>query len=165
MVCCLIAPSHYLNKCCHIISEVRWQSLEYGLSASEMILWDKGNWIWMAPNHNETQVIHRNGKVVRSTTLVFTGHFEACHQCLQWISRPLSWLPFCFNVCTFLAVCCRFVAKLLKQYEATMISYTAQVFIITPQTVMWVEFHPASNMAEHGKWWFYGMPIDNIELV
>ena len=36
---------------------------------------------------------------------------------------------------------------------------------ITPQTVMRVEFHPASNMAEHGKWRFYGMPIDNIELV
>ena len=35
----------------------------------------------------------------------------------------------------------------------------------TPQTVMRVEFHPASNMAEHGKWRFYGMPIDNIELV
>ena len=35
----------------------------------------------------------------------------------------------------------------------------------TPQTVMQVEFHPASNMAEHGKWRFYGMPIDNIELV
>ena len=37
--------------------------------------------------------------------------------------------------------------------------------MITPQTVMRVEFHPASNMAEHGKWRFYGMPIDNIELV
>ena len=37
--------------------------------------------------------------------------------------------------------------------------------IVTPQTVMRVEFHPASNMAEHGKWRFYGMPIDNIELV
>ena len=36
---------------------------------------------------------------------------------------------------------------------------------VTPQTVMRVEFHPASNMAEHGKWRFYGMPIDNIELV
>ena len=36
---------------------------------------------------------------------------------------------------------------------------------ITPQTVIRVEFHPASNMAEHGKWRFYGMPIDNIELV
>ena len=35
----------------------------------------------------------------------------------------------------------------------------------TPQTVMRVEFHPASNMAEHGKWRFYGMPIDKIELV
>ena len=35
----------------------------------------------------------------------------------------------------------------------------------TPQTVMRVEFHPASNMAEHGKWRLYGMPIDNIELV
>ena len=35
----------------------------------------------------------------------------------------------------------------------------------TPRTVMRVEFHPASNMAEHGKWRFYGMPIDNIELV
>ena len=36
---------------------------------------------------------------------------------------------------------------------------------LTPQTVMRVEFHPASNMAEHGKWRVYGMPIDNIELV
>ena len=35
----------------------------------------------------------------------------------------------------------------------------------TPQTVMRVEFHPASNMAEHGKRRFYGMPIDNIELI
>ena len=41
--------------------------------------------------------------------------------------------------------------------------YTYTTF--TPQTVMRVEFHPASNMAEHGKWRFYGMPIDNIELV
>ena len=36
---------------------------------------------------------------------------------------------------------------------------------VTPQTVMRVEFHPASNMAEHGKWRLYGMPIDNIEVV
>ena len=40
-----------------------------------------------------------------------------------------------------------------------------QYYTLTPQTVMRVEFHPASNMAEHGKWRFYGMPIDNIELV
>ena len=30
---------------------------------------------------------------------------------------------------------------------------------------MRVEIHPASNMAEHGKLRFYGMPIENIELV
>ena len=30
---------------------------------------------------------------------------------------------------------------------------------------MRVEFHPASNMAGHGMRRFYGMPIDNIELV
>ena len=35
----------------------------------------------------------------------------------------------------------------------------------TPQTMMRVEFHPASNMAEHGKRRFYGMPIYSIELV
>ena len=40
-----------------------------------------------------------------------------------------------------------------------------QVDTVTPQTVMRVEFHPASNMAKHGKWRFYGMPIDNIELL
>ena len=27
-LCCLIAPSHYLNQCCLIISEVQWQSSE-----------------------------------------------------------------------------------------------------------------------------------------
>ena len=37
--------------------------------------------------------------------------------------------------------------------------------IHTLQTMMRVEFHPASNMMKHGKWRFYGMPIDNIELV
>ena len=31
--------------------------------------------------------------------------------------------------------------------------------------MMRVESHPASNMAEYGKWPFYGMPIDNIELI
>ena len=41
----------------------------------------------------------------------------------------------------------------------------AQKDTVTPQTVMRVEFHPASNMAEHGKWRLYGMPIDNIEVV
>ena len=48
----------------------------------------------------------------------------------------------------------------LRQQNSTRECYT-----FTPQTVMRVEFHPASNMAEHGKWRFYGMPIDNIELV
>ena len=50
-------------------------------------------------------------------------------------------------------------------FNAVLVSYSNAYAIITPQTVMRVEFHPASNMAEHGKWRFYGMPIDNIELV
>ena len=49
--------------------------------------------------------------------------------------------------------------------SVSWLTHSRKRIIITPQTVMRVEFHPASNMAEHGKWRFYGMPIDNTELV
>ena len=43
-------------------------------------------------------LIHRNGKVVRVTALVFTGDVEACLQRLQWIPELSPWRPFRFSV-------------------------------------------------------------------
>ena len=43
-------------------------------------------------------MVHRNGKVVRLTALIFTGDDETCLQCLQWISRLSSWRHFRFSV-------------------------------------------------------------------
>ena len=41
--------------------------------------------------------VHRNGKVVMVTVLVFTGDVEACLQRLLWKSGLSSWRPFRFS--------------------------------------------------------------------
>ena len=43
MACCLMAPSHYLNQCCPLISEVLWHSLKSNFTANAQatILYDK----------------------------------------------------------------------------------------------------------------------------
>ena len=42
-VCCLMAPSHYLNQCCLIINEVLWHPAKtnFSVSAHETNLWNE----------------------------------------------------------------------------------------------------------------------------
>ena len=45
IVCCLLAPSHYLNQCWLVISEIKWQSPEddYTKDSSDINCWNKHN--------------------------------------------------------------------------------------------------------------------------
>ena len=119
--CCLTAPNHYLNECWIIISEVFFNtfSLEHFRTpivdmivpktansrlqphytgASETIViryWCDS--ILYAPYHGLIYCFyHWNGKVVRVTTLIFTGDVEGKLQRLQWISRLSPWRPLRF---------------------------------------------------------------------
>ena len=37
MACCLMAPSHYLNQCCLIISKVQWHSIEGNFTSDSSV--------------------------------------------------------------------------------------------------------------------------------
>ena len=75
MACCQMAPSHYLNQCWLIISEVLWHSPEVNSTGSAQYIYLSLTWVWKLlinylwlqlylPGANELIPLHQQGWII-----------------------------------------------------------------------------------------------------
>ena len=89
--------THLITILFSVLPQVVFQALHHQV---ELQVTPSGciNVLTLHYTEQETKWLHRNGKVVRVTALVFAGDVEACLQRLQWIPELSPWWPFRFSV-------------------------------------------------------------------